>query len=266
MPERLPEIFNDPSPVEINITMSLGVRFVKRFLAIFLILLFQYSYPYELSANSKIKVGIYNNEPLIFTDTDGKGKGIFADIIEHVASNEGWQIEYVAGTWQQCLSSLKNNEIDILCTIAFSEDRDKLYDFNKENLLTNWGQLYTPRGSNIRAITDVATKKIAVLKGDIHYTIFTQIVKRFGIKCKIIEMDDYHSVLNMVSQNQADAGIVNRFFGIKYEMKYNVDKSGVIFNPIKIHYAVPEGKNKELIATIDRYIRLFEEDSGSVYY
>ena len=257
---------NESNPVEKNITVPLGIRLMKRFLVLFLLLLFQYSYPYELSANSTIKVGIYNNEPLIFADTDGKGKGFFADIIEHVASNEKWQIEYVPGTWQQCLSSLKNNKIDILCAIAFSKDRDQLYDFNKENLLTNWGQLYTPLGSEIKIITDVAKKKVAVLKGDIHYTFFTQMVKMFGIKCKIIETDDYHSVLDLVSRNHADAGVVNRFFGMQYGKKYNVDKSGVIFNPIKIHYAVPEGKNKELIAKIDRHISLLKEDGGSVYY
>ena len=90
----------------------------------------------------------------------------------------------VPGTWGEALSRLENNEIDILCTIAFSEDRDKIFDFTKENLLTNWGQLYTLIGSNIKAITDVAGRKVAVLKGDIHYKIFTQILDRFGIECE----------------------------------------------------------------------------------
>ena len=100
------------------------------------------------------------------------------------------------------------------------------------------------------------------MKGDIHYTIFTQIMERFGIKCKIIETDDYHSVLDLVSNNQADAGIINRFFGLKYEIKYKVAKSGVIFNPIRIHYAVPKGKNKELIATLDRYIDRLKDNEN----
>jgi hypothetical protein len=62
------------------------VRNMKRFLILFLIYISQYSFPYAINANPTIKVGIYNNEPLIFVDKDGKGKGIFADIIEHVAS------------------------------------------------------------------------------------------------------------------------------------------------------------------------------------
>ncbi|MBW2545347.1 MAG: transporter substrate-binding domain-containing protein, partial [Deltaproteobacteria bacterium] len=203
-----------------------------------------------------VKVGVYNNEPLLFADAAGKGKGVFVDIVEHVASKEGWRIEYVTGTWDQCLSRLENNQIDILGTIGFTKARDKLYDFGRENLLTNWGQLYTPAGSDIKAITDVAGKKVSVLKGDIHYAAFAQIIDSFGIKCEFIETDNYRSVLDLVSRNQADAGVVNRFFGMKFGGRYKLDKSGVIFNPIKLYYAVPEGKNSEIIDTIDRYIVL----------
>ena len=239
---------------------------MKKLLVLFMILLFQYSLPYALSADSTIKVGVYNNEPLLFADADGRGKGVFADIIEHVASKEGWQIEYVTGTWDQCLSWLENNQIDILGTIAFTKARDKLYDFGKENLMTNWGQLYTPAGSGIKGITDVAGKKVAVLKGDIHYRVFAQIIERFGIECKFIETDNYRSVLDLVSRNQAESGVVNRFFGMKYGSRYKLDKSGVIFNPIKLYYAVPEGKNSELVDTVDRYIVLLKGNENSEYY
>ena len=239
---------------------------MKKIFYLFLILLFQYSFSYPLKADSTIKVGIYNNEPLIFIDKDGNGKGIFADVMEYIASKEGWKIEYAGGTFQQCLSRLESNQIDILSTIAFSIDRDKHYDFNKENLLTNWGQLYTVKNSEIKSIMDLAEKKIAVLKGDIHHAVFNQITKEFGIQCKIIATDDYHSVLKMVSRHEADAGVVNRFFGMKYGEKYNVDKNGVIFNPIKIHYAVLEGKNQSIIAAMDRHIKLLKNNDSSVYY
>ena len=252
--------------IQINATIILRVCPMKKIIVLFSILLFQYGFSYPVYADSTIKVGIYNNEPLIFIDTDGKGKGIFADIIEYVASKEGWQIKYVAGTWQQCLSRLENNQIDILCTIAFSKDRNKRYDFNKKNLLTNWGQLYTAKNSHIKAVTELAGRKVAVLNGDIHYDIFNKIIKEFGIKCQIIETDDYSAVMDLISRNKADAGVVNRFFGTKYGKRYNIDKSGVIFNPIKIHFAVPKGKNHEIIAAIDRHTILLKNEEGSVYY
>ena len=81
-----------------------------------------------------------------------------------------------------------------------------------------------------------------------------QMMERFGIESEIIAADDYHSVLDLVSHNQADAGVVNRFFGMKYGIKYQVEKSGVIFNPIKLHYAAPKGMNSAVIAELNRFI------------
>jgi PAS domain S-box-containing protein len=70
----------------------------------------------------------------------------------------------------------------------------------------------------------------------------------------------------LVSRRQADAGVINRVFGMQYGFKYKVERSGVIFNPIKIHYAAPKGKNKELIATLDRQIANLKNNQNSVYY
>jgi hypothetical protein len=38
-------------------------------------------------------VGVYENKPLIFTDSSGEVNGIFADIIEYIALEEGWEIK-----------------------------------------------------------------------------------------------------------------------------------------------------------------------------
>ncbi len=153
-------------------------------------------------AQTAVKVGIYNNEPLISVDRAGKGKGIFADILEYVAAKEGWQLEYVAGTWPECLSRLETHQIDILCAIAFSEERDRVYDFTQEDLVTNWGQLFASKGSGIKTITDLADKKLALLKGDIHGKVFGHLITKFGITCEIIETPDYKEVLKMLSDHR----------------------------------------------------------------
>ncbi|RLF42552.1 MAG: hypothetical protein DRN17_07690, partial [Thermoplasmata archaeon] len=54
-----------------------------------------------------LKVGVYENEPLIFTDKNGTVEGVYADIIRYIAEKEGWEIEYVHGTWDECLNRLR---------------------------------------------------------------------------------------------------------------------------------------------------------------
>ena len=46
--------------------------------------------PLPRCAAVEVKVGIYQNEPLIFTDETGTAKGIFADILEYIAFKEKW--------------------------------------------------------------------------------------------------------------------------------------------------------------------------------
>jgi ABC-type amino acid transport substrate-binding protein len=116
--------------------------------------------PSPLSANLQVTVGVYQNKPLIFVDGDGTTRGIYADVLEYVASKEGWSVRYLPGSFQQGLDRLKSGEIDVLCTIAYSKERDSWCDFTNENLLTNWGQIYTPKNSKIRTIVDLDNKKV----------------------------------------------------------------------------------------------------------
>jgi len=75
-------------------------------------------FPVNSFGDNRIKVGVYQNRPLLFKDSDGNVKGIFADIIKYVAAKEGWTIEYMSEPWAQCIMDLKSGELDILAAIA----------------------------------------------------------------------------------------------------------------------------------------------------
>ena len=124
------------------------------------ILLALFANPINVFAKTTIKVGAYQNKPLLFKDSDGEIKGIFADILAHIADEEDWNIEYVSGSWSQCLLNLESSEIDLLGPIAYSQERKKGYDFTYENVLTNWGQIYVNKHSAIESILDFKAKKL----------------------------------------------------------------------------------------------------------
>ena len=44
---------------------------------------------------SDVKVGIYQNEPVIFKDKDDRIKGIYADVLAYVAQKEKWNLKYM---------------------------------------------------------------------------------------------------------------------------------------------------------------------------
>ena len=82
----------------------------------------------EIYGEEVLRVGVYNNKPTIFEDTDGKAKGLFIDILEEIAVKEGWKLEYVYGHFSEVFDELKAGTIDLLPAIAYVEEREQFVD------------------------------------------------------------------------------------------------------------------------------------------
>lgn len=63
------------------------------------------------------------------------------DIIKEIARLENWKIEWVYNNWEACLEMLKNDSIDIMPDVAFSEEREKNFDFNMITVFATWLQV-----------------------------------------------------------------------------------------------------------------------------
>ncbi len=217
-------------------------------------------------AGTVLKVGVYDNKPLVFTDSDGEVKGFLIDILEHIGSKEGWDITYVPGTWTECLERLEKGEIDLLVGIEYSRERNRIYDFTYEKMTSNWGVVYTNKDFDINQIVSLDHKKIAVLHDDVHYDVLRQLAIQYGLKCRFIEAYEYDAILELVDRKRVDAGVVNRLFGLEFERQYNVNRSSVIFSPTEVHFAVPKKKHRKLIETIDNYVMNLKSDKRSIYH
>ncbi len=221
--------------------------------------------------STKVRVGIYENQPKVFTDSQGNASGFWPDIIAYIASNERWQVEYVHGTWQQCLKQLRNSEIDMMPDVAFSEERSKVYGFSKEPVYTSWSGVYTRKGSDVEGVLDLAGKNIAVLKGSINFEApggIRDLLNRFGIKCVFTEVDSYAEVFELVKTGRADAGVVSKDFAYLHEEEFDLVPTSIIFQPARLHFAFPKGADftPSLIAAIDRRVIQLKEDRQSIYY
>ena len=169
-------------------------------LPILLFLITQFNLFSVAYAEIGVKVGAYEDTPVVFRDAEGKVKGIYVDILDKIAAKEKWKIEYVFGSWSQCLDRLKSGEIDLLIDIAYSEDRSNFYDFTHEYLLSNWGQAYAKKNSGVQSILDLKGKTIAGVTNDIYYLEFKKLVKDFNIECRFVETSDYTSVFRLLEK------------------------------------------------------------------
>jgi PAS domain S-box-containing protein len=217
-------------------------------------------------AEHTVKVGIYDNKPLVFTGSDGKVEGFLIDILEYIADIEGWQIKYVPGYLAECLERLERGEIDLLVGIEYSRERNRIYDFTYEDSLSDWAIVYSRRGLDLNQIVNLDHKKIAVLHDDIHYHNLRILAKHFGLDCRFIEVYEYDGILKLIDGKRVDAVLVNRLYGLATERDYDAVRSSIIFSPTEIHFAVPKKKNTELIAAIDSHLMTLKGDKNSIYY
>lgn len=217
-------------------------------------------------AMREIRVGIFQNRPIVFQDEQGIPRGLYIDLLSEVARQEDWKLTYVSDSWARNLQRLRVNEIDLMVSIAHTTKRDLTMDFSKENVLTMWGQVYISDKSNIQNILDLQGSKIGILKGGINGLNFIELCKRFGVESTFITADSYAQVMELLVSGKTDVAVINNIHGLELEKRYKVRKSPILFNPFSLLFAVPEGINKELLSIIDGYLASWKKNNNSIYY
>ncbi len=213
-----------------------------------------------------LRVGTYDNVPLSFLGPDQKVKGFLIDILDHIAAKNGWKIIYEHASWTASLKKLESGEIDLLGGIAYTQERDRKYDYTYESVLTEWGQVYIRTGANIESILDLRNKKIAVLMDDQHFFYLKNQMRQFGLESRFIESFHYEDVLGLVDIGKCDAGLVSQFFGFTNAEKYKIKKSSIVLSPQRLYWASLEGKLSPLLNQLDLNLRKLKADENGYYY
>ncbi len=216
----------------------------------------------------KLVVGITENEPLkSYNKNNGEASGVFIDLLDYIAKEEGWEILYKSVEFQEGLDALKNGEIDIIPDLGYSETRSLDYFFTNEDVILSWGQVYTHNESFINNLIDLKNKKIAIVKNNVFDDGFVELAANFNLNCKYIFAKDYNHVFELIENKEVDAGIANRIFGDYNYLNYNVSRTSVIFSPLHLYFAFPKNdKYLHIIAKIDNHLKKLKEDNNSIYY
>jgi signal transduction histidine kinase/ABC-type amino acid transport substrate-binding protein len=244
-------------------------KIVLTWLKIFLLLiLFFLAVPKTIFAaapNKTIRVGVYENKPKIYTETNGKVSGFFADVLDFIAIQENWKMDYVHGSFAEGLSRLEKGDIDIMVDVAYTEDRAKIYDFTKETVLGSWGVVYVQKATKADTFSDLNGMKIAILKNSV-YLEGTQginaYIKAFGINVTFVEAAEYTDVFQLLQDGKVDAAVVSRIFGLTNAKDYPAIKdTNIYFEPTELRLALHKGNpdNPYLIERLDYWLIKIKE-------
>ena len=134
-----------------------------------------------IRAQDAVRVGVYENPPLISTSSAGAPEGFVVDILSSIARREGWTLEFVPCLWPDCLSRLEDGRIDLLGAIAWSAERAGRFDLSAETVVVNWGLVYARHGLRVESVADLASRTIVLLDGDIYGLALVRMLERMEI-------------------------------------------------------------------------------------
>jgi len=236
-----------------------------RFAAIFAAMAL-WSSPLEAAPRRPVTVAIFPHVPAMFMDPQGRAQGFLVDMLQEVAGREGWELRFVPGSLQQGLDGLRRGEVDLLPSAAPSQKHVTPMDFGQESAFTVWSILYAHPGAPIHSILDVRDRRIAIMQSGLTSEHFKQLCAQFNLTCSVMEYPTYTDVLTAVSEGRADGGVVSNAFGYAMEGRFEVERTPVMFSPFDLHFAVAKGRNGDLLAAMDAFLREGKQTPGSGYH
>ncbi len=216
-------------------------------------------------AETRVNVGIYQNEPKIFLNARGRPDGFFAELLNEVADREDWMLNYVTCEWEQCLKKLQQGNLDLMPDVAYSEQRAQRFLLGSEVVLSSWSVIYVQEGRSIPSLQELDGKGVAVVKGSIQYGVLKEELHKLGIKPSFHEVDAFSDVFRLVSIGWVDAGLVNTYYGRRHAAEFKLRPTSILVNPSLLVFAAAPGR-KALLDTLDAYVRDWKADRNSVYY
>lgn len=160
-----------------------------------------------LDAHQTLRVGLYRGgwPPFEMLDNEGHFEGLSADYLNLVAQRLGLHLQPVLmDDWQAVLEAARKGEIDLLPTVARTEERERFLAFSRPYLSTS-SLIFARRDSNVRVLDDLSGKRVAVERDFAVHDLLRAAVP--GVS--FVFTDDSAAALKAVSAGQADAYIGN---------------------------------------------------------
>jgi diguanylate cyclase (GGDEF)-like protein/PAS domain S-box-containing protein len=216
-----------------------------------------------------LRVGIDNNPPLTFINEQSRAAGLFPDLINRIAEQRNWTVEYVPCRWQQCLQLLSTAEIDVIPAIAYTEERARDYHYAKETLINSWGHVYQRPGQRFDSILALAGKRLAVLEEDVYYVGeqgLRQLAKNFDITIEYVEVSTYRAAFRLLRDGQVDAALVGRVFGILQHQEFQLIPAPIMVKPIQVRPAFSSATDERFVTEFDETINTWKQSPDSPFY
>jgi PAS domain S-box-containing protein len=220
-----------------------------------------------------LKVGVYQNPPLVIIDENNEFSGFCIDILKDIAQKEGWQLQFHKYDFAEGLRALAAGDIDLLPAIAYSVRRDSTFILNETSVITNWAKLYKHADDdfNYSSLEQLRFKRIAALKNDFYLqngeTGLLDLLQILDIPVYLTERSSYEEIIDNVENGQSDLGLVSRYYGILETAGKDVVKTPINVAYVSIRYGFSKNdSNLAFAGRLDNQLQNLINNRSSAYY
>ncbi|WP_420535771.1 transporter substrate-binding domain-containing protein [Brachyspira intermedia] len=130
----------------------------------------------NIYSNKTLKVGIYFYDyPMVYVSNDNIN-GFDYDIINSIANEENFKLEFIPIQFSKLIPSLNTNYIDIIIAgMSITEDRKQLVNFSDKYCSSGQGIILNKENDEIKVNDDLIGKTVGVIKGTISDNIISEV-------------------------------------------------------------------------------------------
>jgi len=217
-----------------------------------------------------------NYYPYTFVNQNGEPDGFSVDLIKAVTQEMGLELNIDVNTWDLARNALKDGNIDVLPMMAYSKERDQVFDFSVPHTIA-YDAFFTKKdASKIRSLDDLRGKKIIVMKGDQAHDYLLS-AGLIGPE-QLILIDSLPDALKLLSSGKGDAALMPKLVGLI--VAKNLKLKNLELSPIVIEaynrpfsFAVTEGnllvlerlsQGLNIVKESNQYSKIYEKWFGAL--
>lgn len=174
-----------------------GISLIRRTVALFLVIVIAAglisplaSYAEDESKGKTVRVGCFD-APYFITDEYGRRSGYSYDYQCKLAAYNGWEYEYVEGSFSELLQMLMAGEIDLLSDVSYLDERADKILYSSVPMGTESYCIFVPPGNSGIKVDDLSTlngKRVGVARGTFQEETFGKWAEAHGVEPELVEL------------------------------------------------------------------------------
>lgn len=229
---------------------------VNLFVSVFLLFLV-FDMP-VLAKGKVVKVGAIEGNSFI-EEISGVYHGYGVEYLEEIAEYTGWTYEYVFDNWENCMEMFENGEVDILCNVQKTPEREQRYLYSCIPFGYDYSIIYAHPDSDIyyQDYEAMKGKTVGLISIGIHTESYLKYAEKMELDSRIVYFDLEDEMVNAILNKEIDMGVTGSIYN-RTDMKA-VGRFGT--NP---YYIVMQKNNADLMEELNEAMQHIKVENPGI--